>query len=322
MSSNGNLSAKCSVERPPPDPLHDVETDAQNDDDGHVHEVEALESDADLARVRVDEQRCDRAQRQQERQIAEPNLLGENGDNSSHRGWRLTAAPPRASSCWPPAVATRGPAAARRSPPRPAATAPPRLPPAPWPPPRQPPRPPPPHQPPRPGRRWQRRVHHQAGRQRGEHRPDLLRPPGERPQPAPHRRGRAALAAPRSPGAHHRRPLPPTPARSPPRAPARRAQAPRRGSTCVTPHPRHRALRGQNHTSGPSSNRNRRSAAFPHLASTPPHDGHTSSPPPSCRSTASRSAFTVSTTPPSVNPRPSRLRLPRRRSGRAAPMPT
>ena len=44
---------------------------------------------------------------------------------------------------------------------------------------------------------------------------------------------------------------------------------------------------------------------FPHPPSTPPHDGHDSSPPASCRSTSSRSPFTVSTTPPRVTQRPS-----------------
>ena len=111
---------------------------------------------------------------------------------SSHRGWRLTAAPPRASSCWPPGPARGGqqqPARHRggQLPPRHRAH---------------------PRHPGRgrggsrdrrhrvrglrPGRGRQRRIGHQAGRQRGEHRPDLLRPPGERPQPAPHRRGRTA----------------------------------------------------------------------------------------------------------------------------------
>ena len=84
-----------------------------------------------------------------------------------------------------------------------------------------------------------------------------------------------------------------------------------------------RALRGHNHTSGLSSTRTRRSAAFPHLASTPPHDGHASSPPPSCRSTTSRSAFTVSTTPPRVNPAalPAPAAKTKKREGRT-PCPT
>ena len=38
----------------------------------------------------------------------------------------------------------------------------------------------------------QRRIGHQAGRQGREHPPNLLRPRRERPQPAPHRRGRPA----------------------------------------------------------------------------------------------------------------------------------
>ena len=55
----------------------------------------------------------------------------------------------------------------------------------------------------------------------------------------------------------------------------------------------------------PSAARTRRSRAFPHPPSTPPHDGHASSPPASCRSTSSPSPFTVSTTPPRVTQRPS-----------------
>ena len=92
-------------------------------------------------------------------------------------------------------------------------------------------------------------------------------------------------------------------------------------STCVPPHPRHRDLRGISATSGPSRTRTRRSSAFPHPPSTPPHDGQASSPPASCRSTTSRSPFTVSTTPPSVNS----AALPRaspKITGRAAPYPT
>ena len=102
-------------------------------------------------------------------------------------------------------------------------------------------------------------------------------------------------------------------------ASARRARHQAGSSTCVRPHPRHRARRGQNHTSGPSGSRTRRSAALPHLASTPPHDGQVSSPPPSCRSTTSRSPFTVSTTPPRVNPAalPSPAAKTKKREGRA-----
>src|SRR6266851_7101149 len=46
----------------------------------------------------------------------------------------------------------------------------------------------------------------------------------------------------------------------------------------------------------------RRCRACPHPPSTPPHPGQASSPSASCRSTNSPSPFTVSTTPPSVNP--------------------
>jgi hypothetical protein len=58
-----------------------------------------------------------------------------------------------------------------------------------------------------------------------------------------------------------------------------------------------------------------RSRPFPHPPSTPPHDGHASSPPASCRSTSSRSPFTVSTTPPSVTDGPPRGFAKRSRGG-------
>ena len=109
-------------------------------------------------------------------------------------------------------------------------------------------------------------------------------------------------------------------------ASARRARHHDGSRMCVTPHSRHRDRRGTSHAcpSGLSSlpgSRTRRLAPFPHLASTPPHDGQASSPPPNCRSTTSRSAFTVSTTPPRVNPAalPSPVARPER-SGRAAPI--
>ena len=72
---------------------------------------------------------------------------------------------------------------------------------------------------------------------------------------------------------------------------------------------------------GPSRTRIQRSAAFPHPPSTPPHDGQHSPPDSSCRSTTSRSPFTVSTTPPRVTRGPPVSGL-KRRNGRAAPMPT
>ena len=109
-------------------------------------------------------------------------------------------------------------------------------------------------------------------------------------------------------------------------ASARRARHHDGSRMCVTPHSRHRDRRGTSHAcpSGLSSlpgSRTRRLAPFPHLASTPPHDGQASSPSPNCRSTTSRSAFTVSTTPPRVNPAalPSPVARPER-SGRAAPI--
>jgi len=67
-------------------------------------------------------------------------------------------------------------------------------------------------------------------------------------------------------------------------------------------HPRHRDRRGTSTASGSSRTRTRRGHAFPHPPSTPPHDGHASTPSSSCRSTTARSPFTVSTTPPRVNP--------------------
>ena len=47
----------------------------------------------------------------------------------------------------------------------------------------------------------------------------------------------------------------------------------------------HRDLRGRTRPAGPSRTRTRRSAPCPHPPSTPPHDGHASSPPDSCTST-------------------------------------
>ena len=102
---------------------------------------------------------------------------------------------------------------------------------------------------------------------------------------------------------------------------ARRSRHHAGSSTCVAPHWQHRDLRGTSSASGPSAVRTRRSRAFPHPPSTPPHDGHASSPPASCRSTSSRSPFTVSTTPPRVTQRPS-PRLRQKITGRAAPQPT
>jgi hypothetical protein len=83
---------------------------------------------------------------------------------------------------------------------------------------------------------------------------------------------------------------------------ARRDKSRTGSSTCVPPHPRHRARRGTSTSSGPDGIRTRRGRAHPHPPSTPPHNGHPRSPPASCRSTTPRSPFTVSTTPPSVNP--------------------
>jgi len=88
-------------------------------------------------------------------------------------------------------------------------------------------------------------------------------------------------------------------------ASARRSRHHAGSSTCVARHPRHRDLRGTSTSSGPSAVRTLRSRPFPHPPSTPPHDGHGSSPHDSCRSTSSRSPFTVSTTPPRVTQRPS-----------------
>ena len=115
-------------------------------------------------------------------------------------------------------------------------------------------------------------------------------------------------------------------------ASARRSRHHAGSSTCVAPHPRHRDLRGTSTTSvssGPSAARTRRCRAFPHPPSTPPHDGHASSPAASCRSTSSPSPFTVSTTPPRVTQRPSPGFAKRSRGGphhnrpahRAAPSP-
>ena len=83
--------------------------------------------------------------------------------------------------------------------------------------------------------------------------------------------------------------------------------------------PAPRPARHQQH-SGPASTRTRRSRPYPQPPSTPPHDGHPSSPPASCRSTAPASPFTVSTTPPSVNPAALPRASPKR--SRGGPRPT
>jgi len=103
-------------------------------------------------------------------------------------------------------------------------------------------------------------------------------------------------------------------------ASARRSRHHAGSSTCVPLHWRHRDLRGTTSASGPRITRTGRSRPFPHPPSTPPHDGHVSSPPASCRSTSSRSPFTVSTTPPRVTQRPS-PGLGQKITGRAAPQP-
>ncbi len=113
-------------------------------------------------------------------------------------------------------------------------------------------------------------------------------------------------------------------------ASARRSRHHAGSSTCVPLHWRHRDLRGTTSASGLSAVRTGRSRPFPHPPSTPPHDGHVSSPAASCRSTSSRSPFTVSTTPPRVTQRPSPGFAKRSRGGphhnrpahRAAPPPT
>jgi hypothetical protein len=92
-------------------------------------------------------------------------------------------------------------------------------------------------------------------------------------------------------------------------------------STCVTPHTRHRDLRGTSTTSAPARTRTRRGREFPHPPSTPPHPGQHSSPPASCRSTTSPSPFTVSTTPPRVTRGPP-VSATRRRTGGPHPYPT
>ena len=173
---------------------------------------------------------------------------------SSHRGCRGSARRrPERSSCWPPA----GHAGASSSPHVTAAaschraTAPPGT----APPPRRQPRPPPPRPPAATRRRRQRRIGHQARRQRGEHRPDPLRPPGDaRSQPRTVEAGRPSRSAiTRCPApaafASSARPI-----TSP--ASARRARHHAGSSTIVAPHPRHRDRRGTSHACpSPSSRR-------------------------------------------------------------------
>src|ERR1019366_7386695 len=64
--------AERAVERPPSHPLDDVEADRQRDDNRNVDEVESLERDADLVRIRIHEQRGDRPERKQEREEPQP----------------------------------------------------------------------------------------------------------------------------------------------------------------------------------------------------------------------------------------------------------
>jgi hypothetical protein len=117
------------------------------------------------------------------------------------------------------------------------------------------------------------------------------------------------------------RPSPPALARSPPRhQPAGPGTTPEWSSTCVAPHPRHRDLRGTSSRPAPPQTRTRRSRAFPHPPGTPPHDGHNSSPPASCRSTTAPSPFTVSTTPPRVNPAALPSSLPNEETGGPQPV--
>jgi len=105
-------------------------------------------------------------------------------------------------------------------------------------------------------------------------------------------------------------------------ASARRDRHHAGSSTCVPPHSRHRDRRGTSPASGPSSTRTSRGRACPQPPSTPPHPGQPSSPPASCRSTKAPSPFTVSTTPPSVNPAALPRASPKKTTGRAAPHPT
>ena len=239
---------------------------------------------------------------------------------SSHRGFRLTAAPPRASSCWPPGRPGRGqqqPARHRRGqlPPRHRAH---------------------PRHPRRrrgsrrdrrhrirqrrPGRGRQRRIGHQRRSQRGEHLPDLLRPRARTPaaSPAPSRPG--GPAAPRSPGARPRPPSPPAPARSPRR---RRPAGP--GTTPAAAHASPRTP-GTATAAGPAPRPVplRRPGTAPRRAPVPPPGQHPPArragqlPAPQLPFDHARSAFTVSTTPPRVNPAalPSPAAKTKKREGR------
>jgi hypothetical protein len=91
-------------------------------------------------------------------------------------------------------------------------------------------------------------------------------------------------------------------------------------STCVRPHPAHRARRGRSrHPTTPCS-RSTRGRAYPHGPSRCPHPGHASRPWASRRSTAAPSLPTVSTGASKHRVRPSR-RLDQKRPGGPTPIP-
>jgi hypothetical protein len=100
-------------------------------------------------------------------------------------------------------------------------------------------------------------------------------------------------------------------------ASARRTRAPTGSSTCVHPHPAHRARRGRNRRRTTPPARSTRGRAYPHGPSRCPHPGHTSRPWASRRSTAAPSLPTVSTGASKHRVRPSR-RLDQKTSGRAS----
>ena len=165
------------------------------------------------------------------------------------------------------------------------------------------------------------RIRAGPGQQHREERPHLLGPGGEPAQPPPHRRCRAA-----EPAAIVRCPAPAAAASSaaPITAPssARRDRHHAGSSTCVAPHWRHRDRRGTSPASGPVQDPHRPRPGMPPPAQYPAAPGQASSPPASCRSTNAPSPFTVSTTPPSVNPAALPECFAKKTTGRAAPHPT
>ena len=211
-----------------------------------------------------------------------------------------------------------GPAAAHTSPRRPAATAPPCPPPAPGPRPRRQPRPPPPRPAGDPARAGSGGSVTRLAASAVDTDPTCsARTANARSQPRTVRAGRpsrAAIVRCPAPAAFASSPRPITSPASARRARHRPAAAhalPRTPGTAPGAGKTTRQARPQPH---------------PPLGPVPPPGQHAPArrarqlPPPICRSTTSRSAFTVSTSLRASTQRPSRPRLPDRKKRRAAPM--